>query len=223
MALAAPRAEAAWSMHAGMRSTRHSPRPDAAAPGNSLADAVDLQPQYAGTNLLIHYGTPLVTEGNTVLVPVKVGVADTFRVEARRGSNGQLLWQLDTDYQLPPHNWIPSVGPALARPGRVYFPGAGGTLLWTDALDTNAPHTATRVAFFGNAAYASSPGAFNVSLRINTPITSDSKGHVYFGFVAVGPNPLGIPSGIAAVDSAGTRSLCLGGHRDHRRARAIRS
>ena len=205
MALAAPRAEAAWSMHAG--NAQHTAL--AAAPTQPLQEIhwqmpVDLQPQYAGTNLLIHYGSPLVTGGNTVVVPVKVGVADTFRVEARRGSNGQLLWQLDTDYQLPPHNWIPSVGPALARPGRVYFPGAGGTLLWTDALDTNAPHTATRVAFFGNAAYASSPGAFNVSLRINTPITSDSKGTVYFGFVAVGPNPLGIPSGIAVVDSAGT-------------------
>jgi hypothetical protein len=201
----APRVEAAWSMHAG--NAQHTAL--AAVPTQPLQEIhwqmpVDLQPQYTGTNLLIHYGSPLVTESNTVLVPVKVGVADTFRVEARRGSDGQLLWQLDTDYELPPHNWIPSVGPTLAWPGRVYFPGAGGTLLWTDALDTAAPHAASRVAFFGNAAYASSPAAFNASLRINTPLTSDSKGTVYFGFVALAANPLGIQSGIAAVDSAGT-------------------
>ena len=201
---AAPRAEAAWSMHAG--NAQHTAL--AAVPTQPLQQIhwqmpVDLEPQYSGTQLLIHYGSPLVTEGNTVIVPVKVGVADTFRVEARRGGDGQLFWQLDSDYQLPPHSWVPSFGPALARPGRVYFPGAGGTLLWTDALDFNTPHTATRVAFFGNAAYAGNPAAFNASLRINTPLTSDSKGTVYFGFVAGGANPLGIQSGIAAVDSAG--------------------
>jgi hypothetical protein len=204
LAFAAPRADAAWSMHAG--NAQHTA--NAGFPTQPLQQIhwqmpVDLKPQYSGTTLLIHYGSPLVTEGNTVLVPVKVGVADTFRVEARRGSDGQLLWMLDTDYRLPAHTWIPSVSPALARPGRIYFPGAGGTLFWTDALDTNAPHTATRVAFFGNAAYAGNPAAFNSSLRINTPLTSDSKGTVYFGYVATGSNPLGIQSGIAAVDSAG--------------------
>jgi len=204
LAFAAPRAEAAWSMHAG--NAQHTAI--SAVPTQPLQEIhwqmpVDLQPQYSGTNLLIHYGSPLVTEGNTVIVPVKVGVADTFRVEARNGTYGQLLWQLDTDYQMPPHGWTPSVGPALARPGRVYFPGAGGTLLWTDALDTNAPHTATRVAFYGNGAYAKMPAAFNASLRINTPLTSDSKGTVYFGFIALTANPLNIQSGIAAVDSTG--------------------
>jgi hypothetical protein len=204
LTFAAPRAEAAWSMHAG--NAQHTAQ--ASVPTQPLQEIhwqmpVDLKPQYSGTNLLIHYGSPLVTDGNTVIVPVKVGVADTFRVEARNGTYGQLLWQLDTDYQLPPHGWTPSVGPALARPGRVYFPGAGGTLLWTDALDTNAPHTATRVAFYGNGAYAKMPAAFNASLRINTPLASDSKGTVYFGFVALTANPLNIASGIAAVDSAG--------------------
>ena len=35
--------------------------------------------------ILIHYGSPLVTPGNTVIVPVKTGSAGGYRVEARNG------------------------------------------------------------------------------------------------------------------------------------------
>src|SRR5262245_18621804 len=99
MVCMAHRADAAWNMHAG--NAQHTAT--ATVPTQPLQEIhwqmpVDLNPQYSGTSLLIHYGTPLVTDGNTVIVPVKVGVADTFRVEARGGSYGQLLWQLDTDY-----------------------------------------------------------------------------------------------------------------------------
>src|SRR5215510_1353788 len=98
LALATP-AHAAWSMHAG--NAQHTAL--ATVPTQPLQQIhwqtpVDLNPQYSGTVLFIHYGSPVVTEGNTVILPVKVGVADTFRVEARRGSDGLLLWQLDTDY-----------------------------------------------------------------------------------------------------------------------------
>ena len=34
---------------------------------------VDLNPQYSGSELLIHYGSPLITRSNTVIVPVKTG------------------------------------------------------------------------------------------------------------------------------------------------------
>ena len=202
--LVAPSAHAAWSMHGGNpQHTAVSAVPVQPLQSIHWQMPVDLNPQYSGTVLFIHYGSPLVTEGNTVIVPVKVGVQDTFRVEARRGSDGLPLWQLATDYTLPPHSWVPSVTPTLAHAGRLYVPGAGGTLLWTSALDAAGPHTTTRVAFYGNAAYAANPAAFNASLRINTPLTADAKGTVYFGFVAVVGNPLVIQSGIAAVDANG--------------------
>src|SRR5689334_13115480 len=66
---------------------------------------VDLQPQYSGDELLIHYGSPLVTAGNTVLLPVKTGASGGFRVEGRLATDGSLLWSQTSDYILPPHNW----------------------------------------------------------------------------------------------------------------------
>jgi len=40
------------------------------------------------TGALIHYGSPLVTAANTVLVPVKTGATNGFQVTAFNGANG---------------------------------------------------------------------------------------------------------------------------------------
>src|SRR5205807_6319858 len=84
---------------------------------------LDLQPQYSGNDLLIHYGSPLITAANTVILPVKTGASDGFKVEARRGSDGALLYTLTTSYTLPPHNWIPSFGTLLSARTRLYHAG----------------------------------------------------------------------------------------------------
>src|SRR5438067_9810514 len=46
---------------------------------------VDLQPQYSGGDLFIHYGSPAVTAADTVIVPVKTGTAGGFEVNAFNG------------------------------------------------------------------------------------------------------------------------------------------
>src|SRR6185436_9187102 len=51
---------------------------------------VDLAPQYSGSSLLIHYGSPLITRQNTIIIPVKTGPANGFRVEARDPADGSL-------------------------------------------------------------------------------------------------------------------------------------
>ena len=161
---------------------------------------IDLNRQYSGSSLLIHYGAPLNTRQNTLIVPVKTGANDGFRIEARDPANGAVKWMQDSDYSLPDRNsnWVPAYGIALTPKNRVYFPGAGGTVLFRDAPDeTSGP--GGRLAFYGEP----NPGA---SVKINTPITCDRYGNIYFGFIVTVAGAQGLQSGIARIGEDGSGS-----------------
>ena len=164
---------------------------------------VDLNPLFIGGSLEVHYGSPLATAANTLVIPVKVGLTNGFRIEARDGGSGALRWQFDSDYTLWAHNWVPSFGPALTPSGRLVVPAGGGTLLTVDTVDSADSPTPTRVAFYGIASYNANPAAFNADIRICTPLVSDALGNVYFGFRATGANPLAIHAGVARVSPNG--------------------
>jgi uncharacterized membrane protein len=166
---------------------------------------VDLVLQGASGPLYIHYGSPLVTAGNTVLVPVRTSTSNTYRVEAHSGANGTLLYTLTSDFTPPPHNWIPSYGPALSQGTRLYYPGAGGTVYYRDQPDS-ASGPSGQIAFYGNALYAANQAAFAGSVMISTPITADANGNIYFGFDVVGSNPAGLTSGLARIGADGSGS-----------------
>jgi len=180
---------------------------------------VDLHPQYSNGELLIHYGSSLVTAANTVIVPVKTGRNDGFSVEALSAANGSLIWSQPTDYILPGNRttWTPVFGPALTSAPRLYFPGAGGTVYYRDSPDS-ATGTQGQLAFYGLSQYTKnlrSSAAFNQSVLINTPITSDSAGNIYFGFQVVrnfiewplfDQNGVQLSSGIARISSTGVGS-----------------
>jgi hypothetical protein len=164
---------------------------------------VDQAPQYTRSGaLLAHYGSPVVTTRNTVILPVKTGLDGGFRIEARSGGNGALMWSQPTDYVLPPHTWVPSYNLALTAAGRLYAPAGGGRLLVRDNPDSAGGALGTAV-FYGASAYAADPAAFDASVFINTPVTSDAQGNVFFGFVVTGANPAGLASGIARIDAQG--------------------
>ena len=105
---------------------------------------VDLNPQYSGNDLLIHYGSPLMTSANTIIVPVKTGATNGFKVEGLNGLDGSVLWTQTTDYILPSHNWTPSYSPTLTAQNRLYFAGAGGTVYYLDNPDTPGSHAVGR-------------------------------------------------------------------------------
>src|SRR6185436_13947783 len=114
-------------------------------------------------SLLIHYGSPLMTAANTVIVPVKTGAAGGFRVEARAGSSGALQWSMDSDYILPAHNWVPAFGPALSSQARVYFPGAGGRVYFRDQADATSGANG-QVVFYGLTNYQANPSAYDTAV-----------------------------------------------------------
>ena len=166
--------------------------------------AVDLAPQYTPAGaLLTHYGSPVVTTTNTAVVPVKTGATGGYRVEGRNGATGALIWSAVTDYALPPHNWVPPYNILLTQQGRLYAPGSGGKLLMRTDANAVAGTFASHV-FYGAATYNANPGAFDTTVFINTPLTADAQGNVFFGFRVTGANPAGLVSGIARVAPDGT-------------------
>ena len=208
---------AAWSNFGNdARHTGISATPSQVLGGILWQTPVDQQPQYTGNFLLIHYGSPLVTAANTVVFPVKTGASGGFRVEARAAVNGTLLWNLPSDYVLPSHSWTPPFGPALAPGPRVYYPGIGGTVLYRDQPDSGTGAEG-RIAFYGLANYQADPQSYNANVTINTPITSDSAGNIYFGFLVTGETPLQLQSGIARIDANGAGQWDFGRRRGRRR------
>jgi hypothetical protein len=164
---------------------------------------VDLAPQYSSNNLLTHYGSPVISSTNTVVIPVKTAANGSFRIEARNGSNGALMWSANSDYVVPPHNWFPSFNIALTSTGRLYAPGAGGKLYYRDNVDS-ATETIQTAVFYGTSTYAASRAQLDVSVTISTPLTVDATGNVFFGFIATAPNPANVSSGIARLAADGT-------------------
>jgi hypothetical protein len=167
---------------------------------------VDLSPQYSGNDLDIHYGSPVVTRSNTIIVPVKVGATDGFRVEARDAPTGATKWTQTTDYSVPASTWTPSFPIALTPKNRLYFPGAGGTVFFRDNPDAISGATTGQQAFYGLSNYNADPTTYQNNVRINTPITVDRYGNIFFGFYVTGPTPLNLQSGIARISSDGTGS-----------------
>ena len=199
----------AWRGHAA--NEQHT----AAAPaaGQRLANihwskAVDLAPPGRGKapdEILIHYAAPMITAANTVVVPVKTTSSGNFEIDAVSGPNGAPLWTMSTDYTLPPHDWTPPLPAHLTAQNRLYFAGNGGTVYFRDSPDSQTGNTG-QLAFFGWSNYEADPQAYNAYVMIDTPITADDAGNIYFGFVVLGSTPVGLASGIARIDTNGNGS-----------------
>ena len=170
-----------------------------------------------------HYGAPVVTASNVILVPVKTAT-DGFQVSAFDAASGaQIYAPLASDYLLPAHNWYPTYNPALATHvdngtgqaiTRLYYAGAGGTLFYVDRPDAPGHSAPVRRAFYGLDAYQANPGGFAATVFVNTPLTTDHQGNVFFGFRVQGtaPAPLATTqSGFARIAPDGSARYILAG------------
>jgi len=164
--------------------------------------------------LYIHYGSPVVTAANTVLVPQRTSSGNAYRINAFSGGSGGAfgcgtpntpLYTLTTDYTPPSHDWIPSYGGTLALGSKYYYPGAGGTVYYRTSPDS-ATGTTGQLAFYGLSLYLADSAIFNSKVMISTPITADRFGNIYFGFLVTGTNPAGVSSGVARISVSGVGS-----------------
>ena len=144
-------------------------------------------------------------------------------MEAHSGINGTLLWQLDSDYTLPPSIRLdppvpdrPDAGP-VGRNGR-----AGGTVIVRSQAGPAGRSLLldSRSTAINN--YNANPDAYNSSVQIITPITTDSSGNLYFGYLATNA-PGGLQSGLARIDMKAERDVDQRGRRRPATGRCRRS
>ena len=164
---------------------------------------VDLAPVVQGGELLIHYGSPMITAANTVLVPTRISTKAGFSVVAYAGTNGARRWSLKTDYRLPAAGGFTPPLPAVLTPGKTLaVAGAGGTVLMRGHVNLAAGPVRRRV-FYGAAQWKAHKSTYNKAVRITTPLTAASDGSVYFGFTVTGATPAHLSSGIARIAANG--------------------
>jgi len=124
---------------------------------------------------------------------VKQGAGGQFRIEARSGTNGGLLWADSNSYVEPPHDWLPPYSVAIDGSNKLYAVDAGGALDVWDGVDTAHP-TRASYRFYGP--------TNDPAVIADTPVTVDSAGNAFFGFLLSGPSTLS-GGGIARVSAAG--------------------
>jgi hypothetical protein len=168
---------------------------------------VDLHPVLLVGDLLIHYGSPMITGANTVLVPTRVSAKAGFRVVAYSGTNGRRRWSLDTDYRTPAfiaqtHALTPPLPAVLTPGGTLAVAGAGGTVLMR-AHANRTVGAVRRLVFYGAAQWRAHRSAYDKAVTVTTPLTAGPDGSVYFGFTVTGKTPAQLSSGVARIDADG--------------------
>jgi hypothetical protein len=169
---------------------------------------VDLAPVYTQGTLVIHYGSPMITAANTVLVPTRISAKAGFRIAAYSGTSGALRWSLNTDYRPPPFARgrrgaaTPPLPAVLTPSTALEVAGAGGTVLVRQ--HANMTHGAVRrLVFYGAAQWKAHRSTYDKAVQITTPLTAGPDGSVYFGFAVTGATPAHLSSGIARIDAHG--------------------
>ena len=160
---------------------------------------VDLFPPQG--EIFIHYGSPLVTAANTVIVPVKTG-NNSFRVQAMNATTGKKVWQLNTGWQAPGASFVPGLGPTISG-STLYIPDIAGRVIARPNPDLKKQKV-TKLYFYGAKNFKKNKTAYETNIQINTPLSTDPAGDLFFGFLALGSTPLNLQGGLARIGADGT-------------------
>jgi hypothetical protein len=170
---------------------------------------LDDDPSYYGGAVLIHYASPVVTPLNNVVYAYRfnevVGGNTTYNnwhVIARDSVAGNVLYTVKTDFQAPviwPNDWT-SVFPLCLTPVKldgvwntgVAAGAAGGSVLILSNADSPL-YTQNRVIFYTTFADYTANASNYSNIYIDTPITPDGNGNIYFGYKVIGSDPANFP------------------------------
>ena len=178
---------------------------------------------YYGGEVFAHFAAPMVTPQNTVVYGYRSTTTvngnsdyDNWSVIARSAVNGQPLWQFNTDYSaaiLFTGNggyWTTVYPLTLFRLNSttsergVAAGAAGGSILIRASADA-ANNTTKRLVFYTNVADYTKNATAYAPVKINTPISADNAGNLYFGYEVTGTVPANLSSlgtgGIAKVNA----------------------
>jgi hypothetical protein len=174
---------------------------------------VDLDPQRdpgGEGELLIHYASPMITAANTIIVPQKTHASSGFQLNAYNGATGALIWKEKSKFILAPHDWTPSFPAHLTAQNVVVFAGAGGTVNTRTSPDS-ATGSKGVLVFYGARSYKAHKSTYDSNVMIDTPITADNAGDLYFGFVVTGATPTNLSNGFARIDANGNGTWVAAG------------
>ncbi len=152
-----------------------------------------------------HYGSPMITSTNTVVVPTRIGRRRGFELDAYAGADGTRKWRVPTDYTLPSsasRAFPPPLPATLLDDRHVAVAAAGGTLMIRSRVD-DATGRLRRVAFYGIHHWRAHRAAYRKAVAISTPLTTGPDGSVYFGFSATENAPGHLLSGVARISPSG--------------------
>ena len=155
---------------------------------------VDKHPLVFLGSLPTHYGSPMITAANSVLVPTKVSVKAGYRVIAYSAADGARRWSLSTDYRLTVFGarlefaWRPPLPAVLTPRNALAVAGVGGTVLVRQHADL-AVGSVRRLVFYGAAQWKAHPAVYDKAVQVTTPLTAGPDGSLYFGFTVTGATP----------------------------------
>jgi hypothetical protein len=174
---------------------------------------LDDDPAYYGGEVLAHFAAPMVTPTNTVVYGYRFTTTvnsqpdyDNWKVLGRTGATGKSLWTMNTDYSAAviwSNDWT-SVFPitlfqsSSTSARGVAAGGAGGSILVRNNADT-AAGTVTRMVFYTSLANYTKNAAAFAPIKINTPLSADTTGNIYFGYEVTGS----VPSSVASLGTGG--------------------
>ncbi len=155
----------------------------------------------------------MITPANTVVYGYRYTTTvsgspdyDNWSVLAKTASTGASLWTMNTDFSgviVYPNGWT-SVFPitlfqfSKANTRGVAAAAAGGSIMVRASADA-ATSTTNRLVFYTTLADYNTNAASYAPIKINTPLTADRSGNIYFGYEVTGS----IPSKLANLGTGG--------------------